>query len=172
LKWGGIALSIVVVAGVVGLVRGGVLPDSCSITKADRAEPSDPAAAAALADRLAALDAALADRLAALDTAVARQDVSRAIYEWREAYGLALRARGWDAMIAVGDAAVRVDTLMGGPAGPPTGFRAEARRAYLHALLRARRDRSRAGVNQIADAFAALGDDDAATYARTLGMGH
>jgi hypothetical protein len=157
-RWSGIALSILAVSGVVGLVFGGMLPDSCGTTTADRAEPTD------LRD-----ETALAERLAALDAALARQDVSRAIYEWRDAYGLALRSRGWDTMAAVGDAAVRVDAAMGGPAGHPTGFRAEARRAYVHALLRAQRDRSREGVNQIADAFEALGDAGIAAKARTIG---
>jgi hypothetical protein len=127
-------------------------------TTADRAEPND------LRD-----ETALAERLAALDAALARQDVSRAIYEWRDAYGLALRSRGWDTMAAVADAAVRVDAAMGGPADHPAGFRVEARRAYFHALLRAQRDRSREGVNQIADAFEALGDAGIAAKARTIG---
>jgi hypothetical protein len=81
-KWGGIVLSILAVSGVVGLVLGGTLPDSCDTTTADRDKPSD------LRD-----EAALADRLAALDAALVRQDVSRAIYEWRDAYGLTLRSR-------------------------------------------------------------------------------
>ena len=72
-------------------------------------------------------------------------------------------------MAAVGDAAVRVDTVMGGPADRSTGFRAEARRAYIHALLRAQREQSREGVNHIADGFTSLGDTDMAARARTLG---
>ena len=106
-KWSGIVLSILAVAGVVGLVLGGTLPDSCGTTTADRDEPPD------LRD-----EAALAERLAALDAALARQDLSRAVYEWRDAYGLALRSRGWEAMAAVGDAAVRVDARDGRPRGP------------------------------------------------------
>ena len=155
LKWGFITLAV---AGVVGLVLGGALPDSCGTTATVRDEPGD------LRD-----EAALAERLAALDAAIARQDLSRAVYEWRDAYGLALRARGWDAMAAVGDAAVRVDAVMGGPAGHVTGFRTEARRAYIHALLRAQREQSREGASRVADGFAALGDTDMAARARTLG---
>ena len=90
-KWRGIVLSVLAVSGIVGLVLGGTLPDICDTTTADRNEPSDLRNAAVLAERLAALDAALN-----------RQDVSRAIYEWRDAYGLALRSRGWDTMAAVG----------------------------------------------------------------------
>ena len=67
-----------------------------------------------------------------------------------------------------GDAAVRVDAVMGGPVGHPTGFGAEARRAYFHALLRAQRDRSREGATQIADAFEALADAGLAAKARTI----
>lgn len=158
LKWSSIALSVLAVAGLVGLVLGGTLPDSCDLRTADRAEPPD------LRD-----EAALAERLAALDTALARQDLSRAVYEWRDAYGLALRSRDWEAMATVGDAAVRLSVRMDGPAGQATGFRAEARRAYIHALLRAQRERSREGVNRVADGFATLGDTEMAARARTLG---
>jgi hypothetical protein len=155
LKWGFIALTV---AGVVGLVLGGALPDSCGTT-------TERSGAAALRD-----EAALADRLVAVDSALARQDLTRAIYEWRDAYGLALRARGWEPMAAVGDAAVRVSALAGDP-GDMAGFRSEARRAYIHALLRAQRDRSREGVDRIADGFVRLGDRDMAARARTLGQG-
>jgi len=158
-KWSCIALSILAAAGLVGLVLGGTLPDSCATTTADRSESTD------LRD-----EAALAERLAALDAALARQDLSRAVYEWQDAYGLALRSRGWDTMAAVGDAAVRVDALMGGPGDPAVGFRTEARRAYIHALVRAQRDRSREGVNHIADGLATLGDVAMAARARTLGV--
>jgi hypothetical protein len=154
-KWSFITLTV---AGIVGLVVGGALRDSCGTTTADRDTPGDLRDEAALAERLAALDAALASR-----------NLSRAVYEWRDGYGLALRARGWEAMAAVGDAAVRVDSVMGGPAGRSTGFRAEARRAYVHALLRAQREQSREGVNHIADGFTSLGDTDMAARARALG---
>jgi hypothetical protein len=159
-KWSFIVLSILAVAGVVALVLGGTLPDSCATTTADRGAPTD------LRD-----EAALAERLAAVDAALARQDLSRAIYEWRDAYGLALRSRGWDAMAAVGDAAVRVNARMGGPAGDATGFRTEAHKAYIHALARAQRERSREGVNHVADGLDSLGDADMAAHARTLGVG-
>jgi hypothetical protein len=72
-------------------------------------------------------------------------------------------------MVAVGDAAVRVDTVMGSPEGRPAGFRAEARRAYVHALLRAQREQSREGANHVADGFTSLGDTAMAARARTLG---
>ena len=52
-KWTSIALSILAVAGLVGLVLGGTLPDTCSTTTADRAEPPDLRDEAALAEHLA-----------------------------------------------------------------------------------------------------------------------
>ena len=94
--------------------------------------------------------------------------MSRAIHAWRDAYGEALGSRRWEAMAAVGDAALRVDALAGLPARHPTGFRAEARQAYLKALFRARDAGSVEGVERIADAFASLGDIQMAARARTM----
>jgi hypothetical protein len=116
-------------------------------------------------------DQALPARLAAIDHAIARQDLGRAVYEWRGAYGVALGTRRWEAMAAVGDAAMRVDALAGLPTGHPTGFRAEARQAYLKALFQARAARSREGIDGVADRFAALGDKEMAARARRLGDG-
>ena len=159
-KWGSIILSIVAMAGAGVFVLGGTLPDSCATATTERPEQVE------MRD-----DAALAERLATLNTALARQDLSRAIYEWRDAYGLALRSRSWEAMATVGDAAVRVNTLMGAPASHVDGFRSEAHRAYIHALLRAQREQSREGVDRIADGLASLGETDMAAQARTLGTG-
>src|SRR6185369_15708228 len=103
-------------------------------------------------------DRALPIRLAAVDEALARRDMSRAVLEWRDAYGVALRSRDWAAMVSVGDAAVRIDRIARLPSDHPTGFRAEARQAYLRALVDAR----------VADAFDALGDAEMAGRVRTL----
>ena len=112
--------------------------------------------------------ARLEQRLAALDTAIARNDLSRAVYEWRDAYGAALGTRHWEAMAAVGAAALRVDALAGrGPGGRGT-FRAEARQAYLLVLFRARTAGSAQGVERAAAAFAGLGDGEMAARARTV----
>jgi hypothetical protein len=92
--------------------------------------------------------------LAALDQALARHDVSRAVLAWEDAYGAALASRGWEGMIAVGDAFLRV----GAEAGSLRGSGPNARQAYLNALVRARRDRSTGGMRRTAEAFAALGD--------------
>lgn len=104
------------------------------------------------------------DRLRRLEAAIAARDASRAIYEWREAYGEALQSRRWEALAAVGEAGGRLDTLLGG-----TGrYRPEAREAYLAALLRARTERSVEGMLRAADGLAALGDTEAARHARLL----
>jgi len=121
---------------------------------------------AALSGATAAAPTAAPDvrRLARVDAAIAQRDASRAIYEWREAYGEALRTRRWEALLAVGDAGARVEVLLGG-----TGrYRAEARQAYMAALLRARSEGSVAGMRRVADAFAALGDQSAAVHARLM----
>jgi hypothetical protein len=111
---------------------------------------------------------ALEQRLAAMDGALARKDLSRAVHEWRDAYGIALRTRRWDAMAAVGDAALRVDALAGRDPGGSTAFRAEARQAYLRTLFLARGTGSVGGVHRAADAFAALGDREMAVRARAV----
>jgi hypothetical protein len=90
------------------------------------------------------------------------------VLEWRDAYGVALRSRDWAAMVSVGDAAVRIDRIARLPSDHPTGFRAEARQAYLRALVDARAVRSRQGITRVADAFAALGDAEMAGRVRTL----
>jgi hypothetical protein len=107
-------------------------------------------------------------RLAVIDAALARKEMSRAVFEWRDAYGVALRSRSWESMVAVGDAAVRIDAVASRPAGHPSGFRAEARQAYLRALLDARAAGSPEGVQRVAAAFGALGDAEMAATARTM----
>ena len=110
----------------------------------------------------------LPQHLAAIDAAIARKDLGKAVFEWRDAYGLALGSRRWEAMADVGDAAVRIDALARRPVGQPTAFRAEARQAYLLALFQARRAKSQTGINRIANAFAALGDTEMAERARAI----
>ena len=109
----------------------------------------------------------LAQRFAAVNEAVNRGDVGGATHAWRDAYLEALRTRRWDAMLSVGDAAMRIDTLARRP-GHPTRFVGEARQAYLSALFRARDARDRHGLELVAQAFARLGDREMATRARVL----
>jgi hypothetical protein len=110
----------------------------------------------------------LSQRMARLDNAIARRDVSRATSEWRDTFSLALGARRWEAMADMGDAAVRIDALAAGRDGRPTGFRAEARQAYLRALFQARSQQAPEGIERVAQAFASLGDVEMATRSRAL----
>ena len=103
-------------------------------------------------------------RVARVDEALARGDLSHATHEWREAYGAALRSRRWDALVEVGDRAVRISEV----AGNATQFRAEARQAYLNALFRARAQRAVEGMQRAAEAFERLGDSEMAQGARRL----
>jgi hypothetical protein len=96
--------------------------------------------------------------VASVDQALARHDVSAAVAAWQDAYGAALASRGWEGMIEVGDAFLRI----GAEAGSPRGARPNARQAYLNALIRAHRDGSAAGMRRTAEAFAALGDQPVA----------
>ena len=95
-----------------------------------------------------------------IDQALARHDVSAAVGAWHDAYGAALASRGWEGMLAVGDAFLRI----GAEAGTVSGSRANARQAYLNALIRAHRDGSREGLRRTAAAFEALGDHAVATH--------
>jgi hypothetical protein len=105
-----------------------------------------------------------AGHIAEMDRALAQGDTQRAGAAWREAYVAAHVSRDWPGMLAVGDAALR--------AGHATGtlevFRPRARRAYLTALLRARRHGSPDGAFAAAEAFGRLGDHDAARQARVV----
>jgi hypothetical protein len=153
----GVIVSVVILAGVAGLALGGLTVDRRSIATLER--PVRPGA-----ER----EQALARRLAELDEALLRKDVSRAIHDWESAYGLALGVRRSDAMLRVGDAALRIDALMGKSAGHRGRFRAAARQAYLWALFQARSERSQEGIDGAAQAFAAIGDSEMATRARAI----
>jgi hypothetical protein len=156
---GSVVLSIVALATIAGIALGGLAIDRAGTTRLERPGLRESWPAPTLTERLTAVDAAIAGK-----------DQGRAIGEWRDAYGVALGSRRWDAMADVGDAAVRIDTLVGRPAGNPTGFRAEARQAYLRALFQARHQHSSEGIERVAQAFAALGDQDMAARARAIGV--
>jgi hypothetical protein len=100
-------------------------------------------------------------RLARVDEALAAGTISQAFYEWHEAHGEAFRSGRWEALLAVGEAAARIDTAT----GSAIDFRADARRVYIAALVRARSEESAVGVRRIAAAFARLGDRDLAERA-------
>jgi hypothetical protein len=157
MEWSGLTLTIAVVMATATIALASLVAGRAPLHEVRGFESLPPAE-----------ERTLAARLAAMDEAIARNDTSRAVYEWRDAYGLALRSRRWDAMAAVGDAALRIDAMMGAPAGHPTGFRAEARQAYLRALFDARADGAGDGIERIASSFAALGDTQMAAQARAL----
>ena len=83
-----------------------------------------------------------------------RGDLSAATFAWRDAYGAALDGSGWEGLIAVGDAFVRLADL----ARVPHGARDNARQAYLAAFIRAERAGSVDGIVRTASAFARLGE--------------
>jgi len=104
----------------------------------------------------------LAARIAEMDRALARGETATVTAVWREAYVAAHVDRGWPGMLAVGDAAVRA----GRATRAPEVFEPRARRAYLTALLRARRQASHDGVLAAGAAFGRLGDRDAERLAK------
>jgi hypothetical protein len=91
------------------------------------------------------------------------ETLGRAATEWREAYREALRSRRWETLLEVGDRAAEIAAREASPE-----FRAEARRAYLAALFRARALRSAEGVRRVAEAFASLGDREVADQVRRV----
>lgn len=93
-----------------------------------------------------------------MDDALARDDFYAADMARRTAHLMAQGSRRWDALVAVGDADLRFVTFPG--ASP--GLRAEARRIYRSALLRAHEQGSIEGVLRVSEAFAAAGDKDGA----------
>ena len=96
--------------------------------------------------------------LALVDRAVAANDIGLASRLWRHAYGAALESGRWKPMLATGQAALRI-----GRAGRTMGgFDAQARQCYLTALFRARDQQSIDGMLLVAEAFAQLGDIEAA----------
>lgn len=107
---------------------------------------------------------AWAQRLARVDAAIERSEMSRAIYEWREAYGGAVRSGRSEGLIAVGDRAIRLAELSGGSGY----FATEARYIYMHAAFRARAERSRDTILRIADVFEKLHDAERAGQVRRI----
>ena len=92
-----------------------------------------------------------------LERALEQGDARAAQRAWHEAHVSALRA-GWQTRVAVGEAALRLrDTGQ-----DPQAASARARQSYLAALFVARAERSREGAVRVAEAFAALGDEEPA----------
>jgi hypothetical protein len=113
-----------------------------------------------------------ARHLRTMDDALARHDGAAAVRAHDDAHAAVLLAQSWDGMLAVGAATLRL-----APRGASqSGARADARRMYLWALVRARGAGSLAGVLRAGEAFAALGDRHlvalSARIAETLSVAH
>jgi hypothetical protein len=107
-----------------------------------------------------------------LDRALAEENVRAADRAWHAAYFAALGSRHWAGMVDVGDAALRLGQVARARRDARVGKLAEprARDAYRLALARARDQQAPAGVLRAAEAFAALGDREAAEQARHLAV--
>jgi hypothetical protein len=108
-----------------------------------------------------------AARIEDMDRALQRDDTRAAEAAWREAYVSAHVGRGWPGMIAVGDAGLR----LGAATGAPAIYEPRARRAYLTALLRARRQASLDGVLAAGARFDRLGDREVVRRALAVAAG-
>lgn len=102
-----------------------------------------------------AAPAAWAAPLGRVEEALARGDAPAALISWRQAHSAAFRSMRWEGMLAVGHAASRLGVEA----------RAQSRKAYLTALLRAQREGSLEGILDAATAFGHLGDRDVLVHA-------
>ena len=101
-----------------------------------------------------------------IDDAWQTANPGRAVAAWHDAYRVAVRTGRWDAMIDVGDAALRVGAVSEFREAPD----AAARRSYLTALFRARGQASLDGVLRACQGFALLGD--VSVVQQCIGIGH
>jgi hypothetical protein len=102
--------------------------------------------------------------LETMDHALAGGDIRAAETAWRNAYGDAIRSRGWEALLAVGEGSLRI----GDHVAFKQPFQSRARGAWLSALVHARERRSVHGVVTVAEAFATLGDTDVVARALSI----
>jgi hypothetical protein len=100
------------------------------------------------------------DYLGVVDEALVRGDVSDAVRSWQDAYGVAVASQQWEALVATGEAFMRIGVVNGNP----DGARPNARHAYMAALMQAERQGSVHGVRAVGRAFEALGDREVAAY--------
>jgi hypothetical protein len=102
-----------------------------------------------------------------MDRAVGAGDITAAEMAWRNAYGLAIRSRQWQALLAAGDGSLRTgDHVL---AKQP--YRARAGEAWRAALFLARKQHSVDGVLGVAEGFARLGDEVGLTQALRIADG-
>ncbi len=103
-----------------------------------------------------------ARRVDHVDQAAAENDMAGAMRAWSAAHRAAVASRRWQDLIEVADAYRRI----GAASTSSEPFDATARRIYLAAVERARRDGSVDGVIRAGDALSDLGD--VAGVARSL----
>jgi len=136
-----------------GLIAAG----ACSPVEATGAGGAAPAAGAATGAGPRAGASGAAERIAgkaAVDRAAA-DDRATVETTFAAAYRRALSSRRWEPMLALADACARRAAAGGAERGR---WVQRARRAYLTAFVRARRDRAVAGLLGAAAGFADLGD--------------
>src|SRR5215470_11407898 len=92
--------------------------------------------------------------LETMDRALAADDISGAEMAWRNAYGLAIRSRQWEALLAAGDGSLRI-----------------ADHVLVKQPFRARAQRSVDGVLQVAEGFGRLGDAEGLTQVLRIADG-
>jgi hypothetical protein len=101
-----------------------------------------------------ALTSPWSGHLGAVDRALGQCDLNGARRAWENAHLAAVESVGWEGLIEVGRACLRIGGATGGrSAAGPT-----ARRAYFAALYRACRENSFEGILRAAAAFDDLGD--------------
>jgi len=103
----------------------------------------------------------LVDAVRAMDEALAKGDLRTALRAREDARLTALASTGWDGLVTLGDATLR----LGLQSGLQSAMEPAARRAYLFALYRARRQESLEGVVRVTEAFVAMGDREMAKKA-------
>jgi len=99
-----------------------------------------------------------------VDRALADGDLGAAVRGWQEAYIAALGSWRWEGPIEVGDAYLRIGRV----SGLRQASAAKARNLYLTALVRARQQSSLDGALRAGEAFARLGDREAAAQCLAL----
>lgn len=104
------------------------------------------------------VDARWTEYIRVLDEALAKRNIGVAELALHRAYLAALGSRGWEGMVEVGDAALRIAAAV----GARNVYEPKARQAYLLGFFRARQQGSVDGLLHTAEAFAALGDRDVA----------
>lgn len=112
-------------------------------------------------DRQAAIAVTRVERwLASLEAALAAHQAADVDVAWGQAYRAAL-LDGWEPLVQVGDAAMRIARSDGGAFAHARGVN-RAREAYFAAKVRARRIGSLDGTLRVADALARIGYHEAA----------